>query len=162
MHPTLKGKGASPQQQDTAKETRWESDLAMPPTECSPTVSGSALISGVQNAQIWGGTFTVASPGSTHNHTIIHNYNYGLQAAPSEILDILKSLPLPNFRDIQLDTHAKATAGTCIWFTTGEMFLFWISNGKILWGIGIRKGFNASVELEADQSIAGAGKTVLA
>ncbi|KAH6909181.1 ankyrin repeat-containing domain protein [Coprinopsis sp. MPI-PUGE-AT-0042] len=61
-------------------------------------------------------------------------------------MEILNSLPLPNFRDIQLDTHSKATEGTCIWFTTGEMFLFWIANGKILWGIGIP----------------GAGKTILA
>ncbi|KAH6894804.1 ankyrin repeat-containing domain protein, partial [Coprinopsis sp. MPI-PUGE-AT-0042] len=51
-----------------------------------------------------------------------------------------------NFRDIQLDTLAKATDGTCIWLTTGQTFIFWIEKGRILWGIGIP----------------GAGKTVLA
>ncbi|KAH6903958.1 ankyrin repeat domain-containing protein 28 [Coprinopsis sp. MPI-PUGE-AT-0042] len=61
-------------------------------------------------------------------------------------MEILNSLTLPNFRDIQLDTLSKATKGTCVWFTGDEIFLLWISNGKILWGIGIP----------------GAGKTILA
>ncbi|KAH6903940.1 hypothetical protein BKA70DRAFT_1403731 [Coprinopsis sp. MPI-PUGE-AT-0042] len=129
----------------TTKRGRWESELAIPPSECSPTASGSALISGVHSAQISGGTFTVVGHDSS---TTIHNYtySYGSQTAPVDLLDILSSLSLPNFRDIQLDTLAKATEGTCIWFITGEMFLFWIKDGKILWGIGIP----------------GAGKTVLA
>jgi hypothetical protein len=34
---------------------------------------------------------------------------------------------------------SKATDGTCVWLTEGNIFLFWIKNGRILWGIGIRK-----------------------
>ncbi|KAH6902539.1 ankyrin repeat-containing domain protein [Coprinopsis sp. MPI-PUGE-AT-0042] len=131
----------SPGQVVATKKARWEAEVAAPPSECVPTPSGSALISSVQSAQVLGGTFTVTGPGST-----VNNFNYVAQALPDGILEILNSLPLPNFRDIQLDTHSKATEGTCIWFTTGEMFLFWIANGKILWGIGIP----------------GAGKTILA
>ncbi|KAH6899219.1 hypothetical protein BKA70DRAFT_1198452, partial [Coprinopsis sp. MPI-PUGE-AT-0042] len=133
----------SPSQNVETNRGRWEVELARPPSECSPTVSGSALISGVHSARILGGTFNVA--GSSSTATTIHNY-YGRSAVPVDVLDILNSLSLPNFRDIQLDTLSKATEGTCIWFTTGEVFLFWIQKGKILWGIGIP----------------GAGKTVLA
>ncbi|KAH6879689.1 ankyrin repeat-containing domain protein [Coprinopsis sp. MPI-PUGE-AT-0042] len=145
MYGNPKRKGSDPENLNlSTKRGRWEADLAVPPSECSPTASASALISGVQSAQICGGTFTVSGHGSTNNTVV--NYNYGPQTLPTGIMDILSSLSLPNFRDIQLDTHAKATEGTCIWFTTGEVFLFWISNGKILWGIGIP----------------GAGKTILA
>ncbi|KAH6892821.1 hypothetical protein BKA70DRAFT_1571586 [Coprinopsis sp. MPI-PUGE-AT-0042] len=130
-------------QELTAKRGRWEAEIAMPPSECSPTASGSsALISGVHSAQIHGGAFTVIGSGS---NATIHNH-YGPQTVSVDVLDILNSLSLPNFRDIQLDTLAKATEGTCIWLTSGEIFIFWIANGKILWGIGIP----------------GAGKTVLA
>ncbi|KAH6894830.1 ankyrin repeat-containing domain protein [Coprinopsis sp. MPI-PUGE-AT-0042] len=66
--------------------------------------------------------------------------------ASIDVLGILKSRSLPKFRDIQLDTLSKATDGTCIWLTRGEMFIFWVKAGRILWGIGIP----------------GAGKTVLA
>ncbi|KAH6879705.1 hypothetical protein BKA70DRAFT_1576151 [Coprinopsis sp. MPI-PUGE-AT-0042] len=144
MNDNPKRKGSASRDQElTAKRGRWEDELAGPPTECSPTASGSALISSVHSAQIHGGVFTVVGRDST---TIHNTYNYGLSTERFNVLDILNSLSLPNFRDIQLDTLAKATEGTCIWLTTGEMFLFWIANGKILWGIGIP----------------GAGKTVLA
>ncbi|KAH6903928.1 ankyrin repeat-containing domain protein [Coprinopsis sp. MPI-PUGE-AT-0042] len=129
--------------QDVANK-RWKGEVAAPPAECSPTASSSATISHVRNAQIYGGTFT--GPGSTHNHTTIHNSNYGPQPVPFDVLEILNSQSLPKFRDIQQETLAKATEGTCIWFTRDEIFLFWISKGKILWGIGIP----------------GAGKTILA
>ncbi|KAH6907371.1 hypothetical protein BKA70DRAFT_1428340 [Coprinopsis sp. MPI-PUGE-AT-0042] len=144
MHSDPKRKLSGSQDSDSStKKGRWEADLVVPPSECSPTASGSALISGVQNVQIYGGTFTVAGAGSTNN--AYRSHAYGPQALPTGVLDILNSLSLPNFRDIQLDTLAKATHGTLVWFTTGEMFLFWVANGKILWGIGIP----------------GAGKTVL-
>jgi hypothetical protein len=117
-----------------AKRSRWEDDLAMTPSECSPT---AALISGVHSAQIYGGSFTVVA--SSSSTAIQNTYNYGPQTVSEGILSILRSLSLPNFRDIQLDTLSKATEGTCIWLTSGEMFLFWIANGRILWGIGIRK-----------------------
>ncbi|KAH6902536.1 hypothetical protein BKA70DRAFT_1112840 [Coprinopsis sp. MPI-PUGE-AT-0042] len=71
---------------------------------------------------------------------------YEPPAVQVNVLEILKSLSLPNFRDIQQDTLSKATEGTCVWFTEGDMFLFWVVRGKILWGIGIP----------------GAGKTILA
>jgi hypothetical protein len=71
--------------------------------------------------------------------TVQNTYHmHGPQPAATDILEILRSLPLPNFRDIQLDTLSKATDGTCIWLTSGEMFLIWVKNGRILWGIGIR------------------------
>jgi hypothetical protein len=116
----------------TADPGRWEDQLAMKPSECSPI---AALISGVQSAHIHGGSFTVVG-----SNTAIQNnyYSYGTQTPTTNILEILKALSLPNFRDIQLDTLSKATDGTCIWLTTGEMFVFWVANGRILWGIGIR------------------------
>ncbi|KAH6894822.1 ankyrin repeat-containing domain protein [Coprinopsis sp. MPI-PUGE-AT-0042] len=142
MHGNAKRKGSVSLGQDaTAKRGRWEAELAGPPSESSPTASGSAL---VHSTQIHGGVLTVV--GRDNNSTTIYNYNYAPQTASVDVLDILNSLSLPNFRDIQLDTLAKATDGTCIWLTTGEMFVFWIAHGKILWGIGIP----------------GAGKTVLA
>jgi hypothetical protein len=130
-----KRKGSSSTGQGAmSKRARWEEELAMSPAECSPTAAGTSLISGVHSVQIQGGSFTVAGSSTTVHNT----YNYGPQKVSKDILEILKSLSLPNFRDIQLDTLSKATEGTCIWFTSGEMFLFWIANGRILWGIGIR------------------------
>ncbi|KAH6892794.1 hypothetical protein BKA70DRAFT_1119181 [Coprinopsis sp. MPI-PUGE-AT-0042] len=96
----------------------------------------------MHSTHIHGGAFTVIGHDS---NTTIHNH-YGTQTVSVDVLDILNSLSLPNVRGIQQDTLAKATEGTCIWLTTGEIFIFWITNGKILWGIGIP----------------GAGKTVLA
>ncbi|KAH6892824.1 hypothetical protein BKA70DRAFT_1536593 [Coprinopsis sp. MPI-PUGE-AT-0042] len=145
MDGNSKRKGSISLGQDvTAKRGRWEAELAGPPSESSPTASGSAL---VHSTQVHGGTLTVVGR-DNNNTTTIHNYNYNCapQTVPVDVLDILNSLSLPNFRDIQLDTLAKATEGTCIWLTSGEIFIFWIANGKILWGIGIP----------------GAGKTVLA
>ncbi|KAH6903949.1 hypothetical protein BKA70DRAFT_582864 [Coprinopsis sp. MPI-PUGE-AT-0042] len=142
---TPKRKGSGSRALDVAtKRARWEEDLAPPHSESSPTASGSALISGAHTVHVSGGKFTVAGPGSTN--TTIHNHHYGSQILSVDVLEILNSLPLPNFRDIQLDTLSKATKGTCIWFTEDDIFLMWISNGKILWGIGIP----------------GAGKTILA
>ncbi|KAH6915538.1 hypothetical protein BKA70DRAFT_1557799 [Coprinopsis sp. MPI-PUGE-AT-0042] len=123
--------------------TGWQADVAVPPSECSPRTSSLAVISGVQSAHIVGGTFTVAGSGSTQ--TIVNNYTYGPSEVPLDVLEILNSLSLPNFRNVQLDTLSKATEGTCIWLTTDTMFLCWIKKGKILWGVGIP----------------GAGKTVL-
>jgi hypothetical protein len=108
----------------------------MAPSECSPT---AALISGVHSAQIYGGSFTVVGSSSSTTTTIQNNYNYGPQTVSKDVLSILRSLSLPNFRDIQLDTLSKATDGTCLWLTEGTIFLLWIKNGRILWGIGIRK-----------------------
>ncbi|KAH6894759.1 ankyrin repeat-containing domain protein [Coprinopsis sp. MPI-PUGE-AT-0042] len=141
-NPIRKGSVSRDQDSTTTRGGQWEVELAGPPSECSPTASGSALISGVESAQIHGGTFHLAGRDVVHHHT----YNYGPQMASVDVLKILNSLSLPNSRDIQLDTLAKATDGTCIWLTKGEMFVFWIKHGKILWGIGIP----------------GAGKTVLA
>ncbi|KAH6892843.1 ankyrin repeat-containing domain protein [Coprinopsis sp. MPI-PUGE-AT-0042] len=125
-------------------DSGWQARVAAPPSECSPMASGSSLISGVQCAQIFGGVFNVAGPGSTN--TTIHNYNYGPQLTAGDVLDILNSYALPHFRHMQLDTYAKATDGTCVWFTEGQMFQIWIKKGNILWGIGMP----------------GAGKTILA
>ncbi|KAH6894844.1 hypothetical protein BKA70DRAFT_793725 [Coprinopsis sp. MPI-PUGE-AT-0042] len=136
MHGNTKRKDSVSLGQDvTTKRGRWEAELAGPPSEHSPTASGSAL---VHSTQINGGVFTVAGRDS---NTTIHNptYNFGPQTASVDVLHILNSLSLPNFRDIQLDTLAKATDGTCIWLTTGDIFVFWVKNGRILWGIGIRK-----------------------
>ncbi|KAH6904006.1 ankyrin repeat-containing domain protein [Coprinopsis sp. MPI-PUGE-AT-0042] len=120
MYGNPKRKGSDPESLNLpTKRGRWEADLAVPPSECSPTASASALISGVQSAQICGGTFTVSGHGSTNK---VVNYNYGPQTLPTGIMDILSSLSLPNFRDIQLDTHAKATEGTCIWLQRAKCF----------------------------------------
>ncbi|KAH6903962.1 hypothetical protein BKA70DRAFT_1110126, partial [Coprinopsis sp. MPI-PUGE-AT-0042] len=135
----------SPGQVVANKRARWEAEVAAPPAECSPTASSSALLSRIHSAHIHGGTFTVSGPGSTHNHTTVHNHDTGPQPVRFDVLKFLKSLSLPKFRDTQLDTIAKATQGTCAWLTRGKMFLFWISKGKILWGTGIP----------------GAGKTIL-
>jgi hypothetical protein len=115
---------------------RWEDEVATPPSESSPT---TALISGGSGHQINGGSFTVIG-----NSTSIQNnyYNQAPQTTTADILGILRTLPLPNFRDMQLDAVSKATDGTCIWFTSGELFVFWIKKGKILWGIGIRMSFH--------------------
>ncbi|KAH6892852.1 hypothetical protein BKA70DRAFT_1201172 [Coprinopsis sp. MPI-PUGE-AT-0042] len=140
-NPKRKGSVSRDQDLTSTKRARWEAELAGPPSESSPTASGSAL---VHSAQVHGGALTVV--GRDNNNTTIHNYYYLPQNVSVDVLDILNSLSLPNFRDIQLDTLAKATDGTCVWLTAGEMFVFWVANGKILWGIGIP----------------GAGKTVLA
>ncbi|KAH6902562.1 ankyrin repeat-containing domain protein [Coprinopsis sp. MPI-PUGE-AT-0042] len=79
-------------------------------------------------------------------NTTIHNHISTFQIGAVDVLEILNSIPLPNFRDIQQDILAKATEGTCLWFIANESFLIWIEKGMILWGIGIP----------------GAGKTVLA
>ncbi|KAH6902525.1 hypothetical protein BKA70DRAFT_1434840 [Coprinopsis sp. MPI-PUGE-AT-0042] len=138
-----RNRSPSPGQDVASKRGRWETEVAAPPSECSPTASGSALISGVQSVYISGGTFTIAHPGSTNT---INSYSDERPPVQIDVLEILNLLSLPNFRDIQLDTLSKATAGTCLWFTSGDMFLFWIVKGRILWGIGIP----------------GAGKTILA
>ncbi|KAH6903896.1 hypothetical protein BKA70DRAFT_1432862 [Coprinopsis sp. MPI-PUGE-AT-0042] len=123
----------------STKRARWEAELSSPPSECSPSSLGS-LISGTQSAHVSGGTFTIVGRDSIT--TVHHHY----APATVDILEILNSIPLPNFRNIQLDTYAKATQGTCGWFITGDTFLFWVKNGKILWAVGIP----------------GAGKTILA
>ncbi|KAH6894763.1 hypothetical protein BKA70DRAFT_1160657 [Coprinopsis sp. MPI-PUGE-AT-0042] len=141
MHGNAKRKGSVSLGQDvTAKRGRWEAQLAGPPSESSPTASGSAL---VHSAQVHGGALTVVGRDS---NTTIYNYNYAPQTASVDVLKILNSRSLPKFRDIQLDTLSKATDGTCIWLTRGQMFVFWVKQGKILWGVGIP----------------GAGKTILA
>ncbi|KAH6904016.1 ankyrin repeat-containing domain protein [Coprinopsis sp. MPI-PUGE-AT-0042] len=129
--PKRRGSASRGQNSTTSKKGGWETELAGPPSECSPITSGSAL---VHSAQIHGGVFAVVGRDS---NTTINNltYNFGLQTAPVDVLDILNSLSLPNFRDIQLDTLAKATDGTCIWLTQEDI-------------VGYR--------------IPGAGKTVLA
>ncbi|KAH6904843.1 ankyrin repeat-containing domain protein [Coprinopsis sp. MPI-PUGE-AT-0042] len=101
--------------------------------------SGASLISGTHGAHISGGAFTVAGHDS---FTTVHHHHH----APADIDTVFHSSSLPNFRDMQIDTLAKATKGTCLWFTDGQPFQIWIKRGKILWGIGIP----------------GAGKTVLA
>jgi hypothetical protein len=131
-NPKRKGSG-SQAQSAMAKRARWEDNLAMTPSESSPT---AALISGVPSAHIHGGSFAVVGSGTVVQNTY---HNYGPQTPAMDILAILRNLPLPNFRDIQLDTLSKATDGTCASLTSGEMFLYWISNRGILWGIGIRK-----------------------
>lgn len=141
MYGNPKRKASASHEQDvTTKRGRWEVEVAAPPSECSPIQASTSLISGAQNVQIYGGTFTVAAAGSTHTHTTVHNYIYAPQSGVAvDVLEILNSLSLPNFRDMQLDTFAKATEGTCVWLTKGEMFLFWLEHGNmILWGIGIR------------------------
>ncbi|KAH6874833.1 hypothetical protein BKA70DRAFT_1412791 [Coprinopsis sp. MPI-PUGE-AT-0042] len=127
-----KRKGSASRDQDvTNKRGRWEAELAGPPSERSPTASGSAL---VHNTQIHGGALTVV--GRDNNSTTIYNptYNFGPQTVSVDVLAILNSRSLPKFRHIQLDTLAKATDGTCIWLTKGGMFVFWVKNGRILWG----------------------------
>ncbi|KAH6903929.1 ankyrin repeat-containing domain protein [Coprinopsis sp. MPI-PUGE-AT-0042] len=135
----IKRKHSLPPSQDVAKKrARWEDDLVAPPSESVPT----PFLEGTSNAiSVHGGTFILADQGAS----IVNHHHHMISALQVDVLEILRSLALPNFRDIQLDTLAKATEGTFIWFTRGEMFLFWIKKGKVLWGIGIP----------------GAGKTVL-
>ncbi|KAH6903965.1 hypothetical protein BKA70DRAFT_1512804 [Coprinopsis sp. MPI-PUGE-AT-0042] len=143
--PKRKASGSQPLDVAT-KRSRWEDNLVPPHSETSPTASGSALISGAHTVQIHRSSLTMI--GRDNNTTIHHHHNYMYEppAVQVNVLEILKSLSLPNFRDIQQDTLSKATEGTCVWFTEGDMFLFWVVRGKILWGIGIP----------------GAGKTILA
>ncbi|KAH6903987.1 hypothetical protein BKA70DRAFT_583896 [Coprinopsis sp. MPI-PUGE-AT-0042] len=145
MHSTVNRDGRALQAPNFQSRRRsWDTELGPPPSQCSPTASTSgSMFSGLQSAQIHGGTFTVVG---RDNITTVNNSYYAPRAVTTDIWEILNSLSLPNFRDIQLDTHAKATEGTCVWFTRGWMFLLWITEGKIVWGIGIP----------------GAGKTVLA
>jgi hypothetical protein len=102
-----------------------------------PIAWGSAVISNSSNPQIHGGTFTTIGRDNINN--TIYNYNYGPQAAPFDVLEILNSSQLPNFRGIHAQILAKATDGTCLWFKEGEMLATWRERGKILWGIGIRE-----------------------
>ncbi|KAH6903989.1 hypothetical protein BKA70DRAFT_1566309 [Coprinopsis sp. MPI-PUGE-AT-0042] len=144
MHSTVNSNGRALQAPDFQSNRSWDTELAPLPSECSPTaITPHSMFSGLQSAQIHGGTFTVVG---RDNITTVNNSYYAPRAVTTDIWDVLDSLSLPNFRDIQLDTHAKATEGTCVWFTRGWMFLLWIAKGKILWGIGIP----------------GAGKTILA
>ncbi|KAH6890136.1 ankyrin repeat-containing domain protein [Coprinopsis sp. MPI-PUGE-AT-0042] len=106
----------------------------------SPTPSAPAMFYGVQNAQTMGGVHMVAG----RDNVTIHNYHQ--EPVEIDILQVLRSFGLPNFRTIQQDTLEKAMDGTCVWLTEGEMLRIWIEKGKILWGTGIP----------------GAGKTVLA
>ncbi|KAH6874824.1 hypothetical protein BKA70DRAFT_256381 [Coprinopsis sp. MPI-PUGE-AT-0042] len=115
MNRSSKRKGSVPLGQGvTAKRGRWEAELAGPPSESSPTASGPAL---VHSTQIHGGVLTVVGR-DNNNSTTIHNYNYnyGPQTVSVDVLDILNSLSLPNFRDIQPDTlkstSAKGKKGT--------------------------------------------------
>jgi hypothetical protein len=135
MQSPLKRKGSGSLSSDTvAKKARWELDLQ---SDCDhPIASGSALISNSSNPQITGGNFTVIGGDSIKN--TIHNYNFGPQAAPFDVLEVLNSCQLPNFRGIHEGILAKATDGTCAWFKEGEMLPLWIEKGKILWGTGIR------------------------
>jgi hypothetical protein len=142
-NPKRKG-SSSTGQSAMSKRARWEDKLAMAPSECSPTAAGTSLISGVHSVQIQGGSFSVDGSSTT-----VHNIsNYGPGKASTNILEILRALSLPNFRHIQLDTLSKATEGTCIWLTSGEMFLFWVANGRILWGIGIRRSYYCASAIE--------------
>jgi hypothetical protein len=153
MNPQHKGYG-SQAQSAVAKRARWEDELATPPSETSPTAT---LLSGAHHTQIHGGTYTAIGGNVQNNY-----HNYGPQTPTTDILEILRNLPLPNFRDIQLDTLSKATDGTCTGVTSGNMYHFWIEKGKILWGIGIRTLcilFNAPRCSQIE--LAGAGKTVL-
>jgi hypothetical protein len=133
--PKRKGSG-SQAQSAIAKRARWEDDVAMSPSESTPT---AALIPGGSGHQINGGSFAVVGSGTVQN---IYN-SYGPHTSAIDVLEILRSLSLPNFRDIQLDTLSKATDGTCIWLTSGEMFLFWVRSGRILWGVGIRMSYHS-------------------
>jgi hypothetical protein len=131
-----KRKGSGSQYQDaTAKRGRWELNLQS--DHDHPIASGSALISHSSNPQISGGMFTTIGRDSVNK--TVHNYNYGPQAAPFDVLKALDSSQLPNFRGIHEEILAKATDGTCLWFRNGEMLNVWCEGGKILWGIGIRE-----------------------
>ncbi|KAH6906638.1 ankyrin repeat-containing domain protein [Coprinopsis sp. MPI-PUGE-AT-0042] len=98
-----------------------------------------AVFSGVQSVQTVGGVYTAVGRDTI---TIHNHYNSPIEI---DVLQILNSLGLPNFRAIQQDTLFKATDGTCLWLLKGEMLRIWIERGTILWGIGIP----------------GAGKTIL-
>ncbi|KAH6902662.1 ankyrin repeat-containing domain protein [Coprinopsis sp. MPI-PUGE-AT-0042] len=130
--PKRKGSG-SQSGEAPVKRGRWE--VATP-----GSASGVSLISGTYaGAHVNGGTFTLSGRDTI---TTVHHHH---SPAPLGVLEIFHSSSLPNFRNIQIDTFAKATIGTCIWFTEGCPFLLWIKKGKILWGVGIP----------------GAGKTIL-
>ena len=142
MQSSQKRKGSGVEALHTfSKRGRWETSLGVPPSEDSPTLPSTLpLISSAQNAHINGGTFTSAGRDSFIATTI--NYGPVIQkdnmVIPNDILKLLNSLPLPNFRRIQQATHAKVTSGTCIWLIGSGIFKVWIQRGKILWGIGIR------------------------
>jgi hypothetical protein len=132
--PTRKGSGS--QSCDTvAKSRRWELDLQ--PDYDYPTGSGSAVFSNSSNTHISGGNITTIGRDNVNN--ITHNYNCDPQAAPFDVLKVLNSSELPNFRGIHEGILAKATDGTCLWFKEGAMLAAWRKSGKILWGIGIRE-----------------------
>jgi hypothetical protein len=114
-----KRKGGDPPH--TGKRGRWEQ---------GPSVD---LIAGAQNAQITGGTFALAG----RDHITIHNHLR--EPIAIDVLAVLRSFGLPNFRAIQQDTIGKAVEGTCVWLTEGEVLRIWIEKGMILWGTGIRE-----------------------
>ena len=86
--------------------------------------------------------------GRDSNTTTVHNYTYCAHIPSMDVMDIPNSPSLPKFRDIQQDTLAKATDGTCLWLIKGGTYPVWLKRGKILWGIGIRK--SCIVQIQAD------------
>ena len=90
----------------------------------------------------------ISMAGRDSHTTTVHNYTYCAHIPLMDVMDILNSPSLPNFRDIQQDTLAKATDGTCLWLTKGETYPVWFKRGKILWGIGIRRSHIVEIQTE--------------
>lgn len=86
----------------------------------------------VQGVQVIGGNLTI-SAGPVHHH----EYYITAEARTPALLEHVS-----NFRDIQIATLGKATAGTGVWIFKWETYILWLDpNGwlRIMWGFGLRK-----------------------
>ncbi|KAH6911196.1 hypothetical protein BKA70DRAFT_54747 [Coprinopsis sp. MPI-PUGE-AT-0042] len=104
----------------------------------------TAVVQGLNNVQIGVGNINLVGGDFINVH---HHHHYGKAESQVEIPSALQRVP--NFRDIQIATLGKATAGTGDWIYVWEEFSIWLAPDgyiRILWGSGMP----------------GAGKTILA
>ena len=101
----------------------------------------------LSNTYISGGTFNSAERD-------VNNYFYSPQQAEDD-QPSADPFTRSDFKEIQQDTLSKATDGTCLHFVEGETFDGWVSNGKILWGTGIRRSLCLAIprEVEANSCV---------
>ncbi|KAH6911212.1 hypothetical protein BKA70DRAFT_1560343 [Coprinopsis sp. MPI-PUGE-AT-0042] len=103
-----------------------------------------ALVQGLSNVQVGTGDVNVVARDFVQIH---HHHHYNPAENKVEIPSLLQRVP--NFRDIQMATLGKATAGTGDWIYIWKEFCVWLASDgyiRILWGSGMP----------------GAGKTILA
>ncbi|KAH6901113.1 hypothetical protein BKA70DRAFT_1230564 [Coprinopsis sp. MPI-PUGE-AT-0042] len=104
----------------------------------------TAVVQGLNNVQIGVGNINLVGGDFINVH---HHHHYEKAESQVEIPSALQRVP--NFRDIQIATLGKATAGTGDWIYVWEEFSIWLAPDgyiRILWGSGMP----------------GAGKTILA